>query len=120
MIRSAWDLLVHMTETVPPWLPPVILSWLISVALTQAVKTGSTDIPAGRRNLILRAVAASSAIAVCWGLWADTGLSPGVGFVAGLAVGLWSPLSWAILTRVVGKRWPHLRDVLAADGRRKE
>ena len=120
MIRSAWDLLIHMVETVPPWLPPVLLAWLISVAMTQAVKAGSTDIPKGRRNLILRAVAASSAIAVCWGLWADTGLSPGVGFVAGLAVGLWSPLSWAILTRVVGKRWPHLRDVLAADGRRKE
>ena len=120
MIRSAWDLLVHITETVPPGLPPVILSWLISVAMTQAVKAGSIDIPSHCRNLILRAVAASSAVAVCWGLWSDTGLSACVGFVVGLAVGLWSPLSWAILARVVGKRWPHLRDILAADGRSKE
>ena len=120
MIRSTWDTILHMLATVPDWVAPIAMAWLISVALTQALKASIGAIPDSHRNLILRTVAASSAVVVCWALWSDTGLPAGTGIVAGLAVGLWSPLSWAILTRVVGTRWPHLRDILAADGRTKE
>lgn len=117
-MRSAWDLVVHVNDTMPAWLSVVVLAWLISVALTQLVKAAPLHIPDDRRNLLLRAIAAFSAVVTCWALWADTGLSPRLGFIAGLVVGLWSPLSWAILTRVIGTRWPHLRDALAADSSR--
>ena len=119
MLRSAWDLLTLVVATTPPWFVPVFLSWAISVMVTQAVKAASPDGGIPCRNLFLRAVAASSAVVTCWALWSDTGLPAGLGFVTGLAVGLWSPLSWAIFTRAIGARWPHLRDALADDGRTK-
>lgn len=116
MIRSAWDLLVHAATTAPVWVWPMLGAWVIAVGATQAIKQSwlREDLPPKVRHRATQLLAVVFALVASWTLW-PAELHWKHGIAVGAAVGLWAPASYALAMKIVGHRWPWLRERLSGD-----
>lgn len=110
-LRESWDLLVYVISTSPSGLWPLVLAMIGSGLLTQRVKFYVPQTwPARLRSLAAQGVAFMSALGIVLALWPTP-----TGLAAGFCIGLASPTVYAITVRVVGRKWPWIRDLLSQD-----
>ena len=113
LARQLWDLLVHVMSTSPAGAWPLVLAMVGSGLITQRVKFWSPMTwPAKSRALFAQLTAFTSALGIVWVLWPTP-----IGFVAGGCIGICSPVVYAIAVRLIGMRWPWMRDLLSQDVR---
>lgn len=115
MITSAWNTLLHVLNTLPPWLAAGLIGWSGSIAVTQPVKF---LMPLGWDSE-MRAVAArvlASLSAFAFTVLGYSAIAPGASGAALMLVALltavWSPIAFALL--LAGLR-RHPRTAWAAD-----
>lgn len=112
-LRACWDLLVHIASTSPAGAWPLLLALVGSALITQRVKFWTPyEWPARSRALCAQAAAFISALAIVLVLWPTRN-----GIVAGICIGIASPVLYAITVRAIGLRWPWVRDLLSQDVR---
>ena len=112
-LRECWDLLVYVIGTSPAGVWPLVLAFVGSALITQRVKFWIPFNWPGRvREALAQATAFWSAVAIVWLLWPTRS-----GLIAGVCIGIASPVLYAITVRAVGMRWPWLRDLLSQDVR---
>lgn len=112
-LRAAWDLCVHIMSTSPAGLWPLVLAMVGSALITQRVKFWTPmRWSASNRALCAQATAFCSALGIVIALWPTRH-----GIIAGACIGVASPTLYAITVRVIGMRWPWVRDLLSQDVR---
>lgn len=115
MIESAWNTVLHILATLPPWLAACLLGWAGSIAITQPAKF---LMPLGwdpeSRAIVSRVLATLSAMACTMlAYFALAPLAAGAAvLLAALLTGVWSPIAFALL--LAGLR-RHPRTAWAAD-----
>lgn len=110
LIRDSWDALVHICETSPAALWPLLLALVGSIALTQVAK--KLAIPASWSDL--SKARTCQLIAVLSGMAITAFLMPTrLVLVAGFVIGLCSPFVYFVLVRVIGLKWPQTREWLS-------
>lgn len=113
LARSIWDFAVYVLATSPAGVWPLVLAMIGSGLITQRVKYWSPiEWPAKQRALFAQLTAFTSALGIVWILWPTP-----LGFVAGGCIGIASPVVYAITVRLIGLRWPWMRDLLSQDVR---
>ena len=110
MIRSSWDFLVHMIETSPAQLWPLLLALAGSITFTQIAKKlvvspTCSDLE-GKRWCQFIAVASGFTIT-------SIVMPDRVVIVAGTIVGAASPFVYYIGVRLIGLKWPFTREWLS-------
>lgn len=110
---DAWHFLMEVLSTAPLGFWTVLLSFFGSALLTQRAKFWlPIEWTERARALLTQSIAFWSALVITWLLWPTT-----IGLIAGGCVGIASPTMYAILVRVIGLKWPDLRDLLSQDVR---
>jgi hypothetical protein len=112
-MTAIYDFLLHVNGTAPAWLVAALLGWLMSISITQALKFAFPlhKDPLDRRMWTVVLAFLSAFLTVLWVLPTLNG------FVLALAVGVWSPLAFWLLMRVIEKRLPGVADFLSGDVR---
>ena len=112
-MTAIYDFLLHVNNTVPPWVVAALLGWLVSITITQAIKFAMLlHWDALLREGVARLVAfGSAAFTVIWLMPTFEGL------ILALAVGVWSPLAFWLLMKSLDGRFPGARDFLSGDVR---
>ena len=111
LLRNSWDLAVYVISTSPNGLWPLVLALIGSALFTQRVKFYIPACwPARMRTACAQGVAFMTALAIVLALWPTPN-----GLVAGFCIGLASPTIYAIAVRLIGLRWPAIRDILSQD-----
>lgn len=110
MLRDSWDFLVHMADTSPAQLWPLLLALAGSITFTQMVKKvvippGCSDL-ATKRWCQLTAILSGFLITLL--VMPDRAV-----LVAGTVVGAASPFVYFIGVRIIGVRWPVTREWLS-------
>jgi len=112
-ISAIWDAFVHIVTNTPEGVWPMILAFLCSVLVTQRVKFYlPLDWHPEWRHLLTQGIAFWAAFIPGVLLWHSLS-----GLVAIACVGMASPTAYAIVIRLVGMRWPWLREYLSQDVR---
>lgn len=112
-VRDVWDLVVHVFATSPAGAWPLLLALIGSALITQRVKFWTPfGWPQQARALCAQATAFVSALGIVLALWPTR-----TGIVAGICIGIASPVLYAITVRAIGMRWPWVRDLLSQDVR---
>jgi hypothetical protein len=115
-LKACWDFLRHVTETAPTAFWPLIVGLLFSALLTQKFKFAlPLSWPTRTRASITQAVAMLSGFGATYALWPTL-----AGAFSGAIVGMASPTCYYIFVRVLGTKYPVLRDILSADVREGE
>lgn len=110
-LRECWDLLVYVIGTSPAGLWPLVLAMVGSGLFTQRVKfCFPARWPAHLRSLAAQGVAFFTALGIVLALWPTP-----TGLAAGFCIGLASPTIYAITVRLIGRKWPEIRDILSQD-----
>ena len=113
LLGSIWDLIVKILATSPAPLRTMTLALIGSALLTQWVKFYfPVEWSAKLRAFLAQNIAFWTSRAIVYLLWPIP-----EGFVAGACVGIASPTIYAITVRVVGLKWPAIRDLLSGDVR---
>ena len=118
-MSAAWTFVLHVLNTMPAWLSATLVGWAISAGLTQTVKF---ILPVrwdyDGRELAARLLAFLSAFIPAGIYYAEqASATPGVMILVMIGAGLWSPIAFALLQRVLSRYFPWLADVLSADKR---
>lgn len=112
-IREAFDLLRHAVETAPFGFWPLVVATLMSWGVTQRAKFWLPEAWSPRlRTLLCQSIAFWTGLLTTLLFWPSK-----AGAAAGTLVGLWSPLCYAIAVRIVGTKFPHLREAWSQDTR---
>lgn len=112
-IREGWDIAVHVLQTSPLGFWPLIAGCLVSWGGTQWIKFFLPLSWSARARLgICRLIAFGLGFAVTYVLWPEL---PGA--IAGVIVGVWAPFSYAVAARIVGWKFPALREAWSQDTR---
>jgi hypothetical protein len=110
-LRECWDLLVYVVGTSPAGLWPLFLALLGSALFTQHVKFYiPSQWPPKMRSLAAQGVAFMTALGIVLALWPTPN-----GLAAGFCIGLASPTVYAVAVRLIGLKWPQIRDLLSQD-----
>lgn len=123
MVQDIWRTALQLIDTTPPWLAAIVIGWVISIGITQSVKfvVPVRDELGERwdvqREAVTRLIAFLSGFtpAVAYGL--TEGLGMVVSILCGVIAGVWSPVAFALLQRVLRRWWPWAADVLSSDVR---
>ncbi len=111
--KSVYDFLNHVVQTAPTGFWPLIVGLLFSSLLTQHLKFYMPlSWPTRARASFTQAIAFASGLGATYALWRDE-----YGLFCGAIVGMVSPTLYAITVRLIGLKWPQLRDLLSADVR---
>jgi hypothetical protein len=110
LIRSSWDLLVHMATTSPAGLWPMLLALAGSITFTQIVK--KLVVPPTCSDLATKRWCQIVAILSGFTITALT-MPTAAALVAGTIVGAASPFIYYIGVRVIGLKWPATREWLS-------
>lgn len=112
-MESAWDFALHVFTTMPAGLRAMLLGWALAITVTQPLKfLLPLRWEPATREMLARIVAFLVACStVCIAMPTPTGLA------LGIIVGVWAPFFYWLLLRVLGDRWPRLRDALSGDVR---
>lgn len=109
MLREAFDFLVHVANNAPAGFWPLIVGLCFSALVTQRAKFYvRPELPERTRAFIAQTVAFVTGLGSTWSLWPDR-----YGFFCGVIVGIASPTLYAIVVRVIGLKWPAVRDLLS-------
>jgi hypothetical protein len=110
LLRSSWDLLVHMATTSPAGLWPMLLALAGSITFTQIVK--KLVVPPTCSDLATKRWC--QIVAILSGFCITILVMPTVAaVVAGTIVGAASPFIYYIGVRVIGWKWPATREWLS-------
>ena len=108
---SIWRLIVEVVNTAPPWLAASVLTWGITVGVTQTVRAFVPPAwPKLRRHALLSLVAILSALAVTQPL-----IGGAWGAAVGVCVGLWAVGMYYAAVKITCKRWPWLCERITWD-----
>lgn len=112
-MTAIYDFILHVYSTIPAPIIYMLISWLMSVAITQQLKflmplNWYPDI----RNNIAQVTAFTVAFVTMFYL-----LPTNIGFFLGVLVGIFSPLAYALAILFIEERWPKVADILSADVR---
>ncbi len=112
-MKDTWDFLVHVVSTAPTPLWPILVGVTFSALFTQRVKMAfplrwSQHLRATLTQLVAMLAGFVSVFAV----WQTT-----YGALCGLIAGMLAPTSYFVAVRLIGLKWPQLRDLLSADVR---
>lgn len=111
--KSAYDFAVYVITTAPFGLWPLLIGLLFSSLLTQHVKFYMPlSWPTRARASFTQAIAFTSGLGATYALWRDE-----YGLFCGAIVGMVSPTLYAITVRIIGIKFPAIRDLLSADVR---
>lgn len=112
---------LSMLENVPRPVWAIVAGILVSWGVTQRVKfLIDPNLARWRRHALVQRLAFLAAAATTLLVWSvhPNGLRASWdGVVAAVIVGLCAPLLWWVVIRLVGKRFPELRDRLSQDVR---
>ena len=112
-LTSAWAFVLSVINGAPLGFWTLLLAFLVSALVTQRIKFWlPPEWSQRRRTAVTQGIAFWTALAVTWELWPEP-----IGLLAGVCVGIASPVLWAILVRLIGIRWPAIRDLLSQDTR---
>lgn len=112
-MQAIWDFLVHVAATAPPAFWPLIVGLLVSSLSAQRFKFWlPLRWSVRKRALMTQAVAFWTGLGCTWSLWPDR-----YGMFCGVIVGIAAPTLWAIGVRLIGLKWPSVRDLLSGDTR---
>lgn len=112
-LTSAWNLALAIFNGAPLGMWTLLLAFLGSALLTQRAKFWlPIEWTPRTRAAVSQALAFWTAVAITWALWPVR-----IGLIAGACVGIASPTLYAVSVRLIGIRWPSLRDVLSQDTR---
>lgn len=110
LITGSWDACMHIVQTSPAALWPLLLALVGSVALTQVVK--KLAIPPEWSDLskarVCQLVAVLSAMAITAFV-----MPTRMVLVAGFVIGLCSPFAYYLGVRLIGLKWPVAREWLS-------
>lgn len=113
LLADAWKLLMDVFTSAPLGLWTMLLAFLGSALITQRAKFW---LPVSWdpyvRAALTQSIAFWSALGITFLLWPMR-----IGLIAGGIIGIASPTLYAITVRLIGKRWPDLRDLLSQDVR---
>ena len=113
LLSDAWALLLRVLESAPLGLWTLVLACCTSALLTQRAKFWlPIRWSKASRLLLTQGIAFWSALAVTWALWPTR-----PGLIAGCCIGIASPTLYAVTVRLIGLRWPAIRDLLSQDVR---
>lgn len=111
LLTSIWSFLITMVDTAPPWLPAVLLSWAVTVGVTESARQ---HVPPEwsklRTHAVMQLVSMLAALAVTQAL-----IGGEWGAVMGVTVGLWAIGAYYLAARIVRRRWPWLFDKFTWD-----
>lgn len=112
-IREGWDVVTHVVATSPLGFWPLVAGCLLSWGGTQWIKFWLPLRWSSRTRLgLCRLIAFGLGLGVTWLLWPTR-----AGIIAGVAVGTWAPFTYAIAARIVGWKFPALREEWSQDTR---
>lgn len=112
-MSAAWDFIVHLVQTAPPAFWPMIVGFLMASIGTQWLKFLLHE----EMNRNLRA-SLSALIAFVIGFGTTFVLWPTVyGAFSACITGMAAPTVYAITVRLIGMKWPGIRDLLSQDVR---
>lgn len=112
-MNETWDFLVHVVQSAPTAFWPMIVGFLMASIGTQWLKFMLKE----ELNKYLRA-SLSTLIAFVIGFTTTLVLWPTVyGAFAAAITGMAAPTVYAITVRVIGIKWPAIRDLLSQDVR---
>lgn len=113
LLTKAADAIAHALSVIPAQAWAMLLGLLASALITQRAKFW---IPlcwdARLRAFVCQAIAFWTAVIVVWLLWPTR-----AGLIGAGVIGIASPTLYAIAVRLIGKRWPDVRDLLSQDVR---
>lgn len=110
LLTGAWDAFLHVVQTSPAELWPLLLALVGSITLTQVAKR--LAIPATWSDL--RKARASQLVAVVTGFAISAIVMPTRAvLVAGFIIGAMSPFVYFVGVRVIGMKWPATREWLS-------
>lgn len=112
-MTAIYDLFLHIYKTTPPELSAMLMAWVVSVTITQPLKF---ILPLNwwprLREGLTQGSAFLTAFVTCFAL-----LPTKMGALLGFVVGIWSPVAYYLLVRVLGRQYPWLQDILSGDVR---
>ena len=115
-VTAAWDALMHVLNTAPMGLWSLLLSLLFSGLVTQWLKFYvPIEWPAPRRAGTVRLLAFFLAVTPMFFMWPTA-----VGIMCGAIIGVISPVAYAVSVRLIGLKWPAIRDLLSQDVRNEQ
>jgi hypothetical protein len=116
MIRSAWDLAMHIVGTSPTWGWPMLASVLLTILVTQYVKKAwlPSAMSSRERHRVTQLVAVVIGMGTSFVLWpADLHWKHGA--VVGAIVSFGAPALYPIGMKIIEHRWPWLREKFSGD-----
>ena len=112
-MSATWDFLIHVVSTAPIAFWPMIVGFLMSAIGTQWLKFMLKE----ELNRHLRA-SLCALMAFVIGFSTTLVLWPTVyGAFAGMITGMAAPTCYAVCVRLIGIKWPAVRDLLSQDVR---
>jgi hypothetical protein len=112
-IGTAADTIAHVLSVIPMQAWAMLLGLAASALITQRAKFWiPIEWNPMLRTFLCQTIAFVVAVVVVWLIWPSV-----VGFVAAVCIGIASPTLYAITVRLIGMRWPALRDLLSQDTR---
>lgn len=110
LLRSSWDLLVHMATTSPAGLWPMLLALAGSITFTQITK----KVVLAQTCSDLATARICQIVAILSGFTITALVMPTrAAIVAGTIAGAASPFVYYIGVRVIGWKWPQTREWLS-------
>mgnify|MGYP001236568614 CR=1 FL=1 len=111
LIGKAWNLLVQVFDTAPAWLPAALLTWAITVGVTQFVRNYvPADWPRLRAHALLQLTALLASLAVTQAL-----IGGRWGAALGVTMGLWAVGAYYLTRKIACRRWPWLCERITWD-----
>lgn len=110
-MNSLADAIAHLVSVVPIQAWAMALALILSALVTQRFKFWLPDFGHPMlRTLATQAIAFWTALIVTWAMWRTL-----AGLLTGACIGIASPTLYAIFVRVVGVKYPDIRELLSKD-----
>lgn len=112
-MKDLYNFFLHVYASLPPEVGAMGLAWAVSVSITQPLKfLWPFHWHPKLRELLSWCLAFSTAFTTMVLL-----VPTNKGALLGLIVGIWSPVAYAITIKLIGAKFPLLKDILSGDVR---
>jgi hypothetical protein len=112
-MTGLYDLFLHIIATTPRWAVAILLGWVMSITITQPLKfIMPIEWSSNLREWVARVIAFATAC-ITTVIYLPTMLGWALGFI----VGVWSPVAYFLVMKIISHRWPWLADVFSGDVR---